>query len=221
MTPLAAGVVFWLVVTVFLAVPECLGAFYDPTPWVTISHTIGHLEERWHLVAPVVVASLVAVTAHTLWFRLPARLEPDQPLTPGADVNLYQTPGGRLTTEAPPPEASDPPRLGSFLGYVVVAGIVIAVASWYVSTLPDTKGTFVVEYIMYGLLALSCIVAPNVYAAFRKRDVPFPTLFNTLALINERFPPAAIALAAVLTVLVIHLGLYPWPGSLPPPSPHP
>jgi len=206
---LISGVVFWLLVSAFLAYPELKAAFGNPKPpWVTISHTIGHLEERWHILAPAVVATIVVVAVHTYRTR-----DPDEP--------PYRTPGGRPTPAKAPKEARSAPSLLPFVVYAVVTAAVVAGASYYVSTRSDTKGTYAIEYTMYGALAILCIVVPSIFANRRSRDVPFPTLLKTLELIERRSALVGLALVAVLGVLVIHLGLYPWPGSLPPPSPHP
>jgi hypothetical protein len=41
--------------------------------------------------------------------------------------------------------------------------------------------------------------------------VPFPTLFRTLADLDEVWHPAVLIIVAGLSVLVVHLVAYPWP----------
>jgi hypothetical protein len=206
---LKSGLAFWLLVSAFLAYPELKAAFWKPRPpWVTISHTIGHLEERWHVLAPIVVGTIVVVAVHTYRTRHP-------------DEYPYRTPGGRLIPAEAPPAARTPPQLAPFIAYAIVTAGVVAGTSYYVSTRDDVVGTFAIEYTMYGSLAVLCIVVPNAFALLRSRDVPFPTHLKTLELIEERSSIAGLALVAALGILILHLGLYPWPGSLPPPSPHP
>ena len=208
------GLFVWGVTAVFILVPELEAAFWHRR-WVTISHTIGHLEESRHILAIVVVGSIVIVAAHTFRYRLPTR---KMPVTAGEG---RRTPGGRLTKEPLAGTDQHPPRFRSLVLYLLATGVTVALASWYVSTRPDVAGTFWLEYTMYGLLAIFLLVIPNVFAVVYHRDVPFPTLFKTIADIEARVPPVALVLVAGLVVLVIHLGLYPWPGSLPKPSPHP
>src|SRR6266545_2617155 len=54
-------------------------------------------------------------------------------------------------------------------------------------------------------------VIPNALAYWRKKDVPFTTLFFTLRSLERRLHAVAIVIAAGLAVLLIHLAVYPWP----------
>jgi hypothetical protein len=69
--------------------------------------------------------------------------------------------------------------------------------------------------VMYGLIALFWMVIPAAYAYFGGKDVPFPTLFATIQALEQRVRVVAIVFAAGITVLLIHLALYPWPGVIP------
>ena len=53
---------------------------------------------------------------------------------------------------------------------------------------------------------------PSLAAYLFARDVPFPTLFGTVADLERRFHLAALVIAAGLAVLLIHLAFYPWPN---------
>jgi hypothetical protein len=66
-------------------------------------------------------------------------------------------------------------------------------------------------YVIYGVLALVGVVVPSVLAYFFRQDVPFPTLFRTVALLRRRARWVAVVIVAGLTVLAVHLALYPWP----------
>jgi hypothetical protein len=68
---------------------------------------------------------------------------------------------------------------------------------------------------MYGLIALFWMVIPAAYAYFGGKDVPFPTLFATIQALEQRVRVVAIVFAAGITVLMIHLALYPWPAVIP------
>jgi hypothetical protein len=50
-----------------------------------------------------------------------------------------------------------------------------------------------------------------VLAFWFARDVPFPTLFGTVADLERRWPPVALVILAGMVVLLVHLALYPWP----------
>ena len=59
------------------------------------------------------------------------------------------------------------------------------------------------------------MVIPASYAYFGGKDVPFPTLFATIQALERRARVVAIVFAAGITVLLIHLALYPWPAVIP------
>jgi hypothetical protein len=50
---------------------------------------------------------------------------------------------------------------------------------------------------------------------FGGKDVPFPTLFATIQALEQRVRVVAIVFAAGITVLMIHLALYPRPAVIP------
>jgi hypothetical protein len=73
MTKLEWGYVVWVVVgVVFVAVPELLASLGKRvTPWPTISETAGNLERRAHWVALLLLAGLVVLTVHIVFYPWP------------------------------------------------------------------------------------------------------------------------------------------------------
>ena len=45
------------------------------------------------------------------------------------------------------------------------------------------------------------------------KEVPFPTLYRTVADLERRWRPAAIVIVAGLVVLMFHLVFFPWPDN--------
>jgi hypothetical protein len=66
-------------------------------------------------------------------------------------------------------------------------------------------------YVLYGLIAVAFLIVPNVLAYGFAKEVPFPTLFRTLADLDRRWHPLVLIIVAGLSVLVVHLVAYPWP----------
>jgi hypothetical protein len=66
------------------------------------------------------------------------------------------------------------------------------------------------SYAIYGSFALLGVVVP-LFLVLLKRHVVFPSLPYTLNCLRRRFPPALVVVVAGLSILVIHLTLYPWP----------
>ena len=190
--------VVWLLVGLIIAVPEIWAAAGSP-PWPTISATVGHLEALWNPVAILIVALIAAVTVHAVrypWRRTGKIVREDHP-------RRGRTGSGRLTKT--PDEAAPVP----VLAYFTLAIIAIVVGSALAATLSSDR--WVLAYVLYGLVAIFCIVVPNILAFWFKRDVPFSTLLRTVADIERRWYPAALVVVAGLAVLLIHLAFYPWP----------
>jgi hypothetical protein len=55
-------------------------------------------------------------------------------------------------------------------------------------------------------------VIPIFLAKRFKKAVNFPTLFSTIYSLRKRLPWIALLVIAGLSILVIHLALYPWPN---------
>lgn len=67
-----------------------------------------------------------------------------------------------------------------------------------------------VGYIVWGVFAVAVIV-PEVIAYFGKSFAPFPGVARTAFNLELRWPLAAVVILAGLTILTVHLVLYPWP----------
>jgi hypothetical protein len=179
----AQGYLFWGPVVGAILVAEALGAFFH-VPWPTISSTVGHLEDRWTIVAVIVVGIIAASAFHAL--------------TSGA----RRTSLGRTCLRAG--ETRPVPYYTAAVP--IVATIVAGLGAWAV-----TDDKLVVGYWIYGTLAVLGIIVPSVLVAVLKRDVRFPTLFFTVGRLRERFHWVATLLVASLAILGVHLALYPWP----------
>lgn len=192
------GYVVWLAVGAVIAVPEILAAAGQP-PWPTISATVGHLEAAQNFVAIIVVALIVAAAALAVQFR---QSQPGEFVTAGGRPR-GRTGGGRRTRR--PGQVSDVPA------YVYFPAAVCAVVAGSLLAYLANGSSWVLGYVLYGLIAICCLVIPNVLAFWFARDVPFPTLFAVLAGVERRWPPVALVILAGLVVLLVHLALYPWP----------
>jgi hypothetical protein len=193
------GYGLWLTVGAVIAVPEIWAAAAKP-PWPTISGTVGHLETRWNFVAVIVVAVLVFVAAHAL--RMPVSEE--GPLVRQKDGRaLGRTPGGRFTLY--PDQDAELPAVVYVVGAVgsVIGGSLIAAG------LSDNK--WILGYVIYGLIAVSCVIIPSILALSPAPDAPFAGVFPTIADLQRRMHFVAIVLLAGLVILLIHLAFYPWP----------
>jgi hypothetical protein len=199
--PVRRGYAVWAAVGVVVAVPEIWAAAAKP-PWPTISGTVGHLEARWNVVAVIVVAVLVVVAANAV--RMPLAREADAARLRQADGRvLGRTRGGRFT---PYPDRDE--ELSPLL-YLPVALVCVAGGSFLAAALTDNK--WALGYVLYGLIAVFCVVVPSALAVAPLPDVPFAGVFATLADLQRRVHVVALVLLAGLVVLLIHLAFYPWP----------
>ena len=190
--------VVWGGIALVVGIPELWAAasgsgFYFPT----ISGTIGHLEALAPVVAVVPVAS-IAASAYAL-----ARIPPGTAVVQNDRQMLVRTPSGRFMDGEPRPAGAWP-----MLPYFVVSTVVIVGASVGAALSGDR---WVVGYVLYSLIAAFWVLVPNWIAWRHRTEVPFATLFVTLRSLGRRVHFAAIALAAGLAVLLVHLALYPWP----------
>jgi hypothetical protein len=190
----------WLFVGAVIATSELWAVAGNPW-WPTISATTGHLEQLWSPVKIIVVA-LIAAGATQLVSYPPHRREFGRT---GRRAPRWRTASGRLT-KAPGGQA-EPIRHAEL--YFPAAVAVIAGAAAAAASLSSNK--FVVGYVLYGLIAVAFLVIPNVLAFWFAKDVPFPTLFRTLADLDEVWHPAVLIIVAGLSVLAVHLVAYPWP----------
>jgi hypothetical protein len=210
----AAGYLVWTAFGVVVAVPELWAAIGgDGFWWPTISSTVGHLEEKWAVVA-IVPVGLLAASAYTL-----ARYEPGLVVQAG-DQALRRTREGRLTRlgDVSPqqlPELALSARARSagrrrwrFLPYFVLATVVVIGGSWLAS---KGENKWLLGYVLYSLIAVFWMLLPNWLAYRHRTDVPFTTLFFTLRCLRRRLQFVALALMAGLAILTVHLAIYPWP----------
>jgi hypothetical protein len=196
--PVRRGYGLWAAVGVVIAIPEIWAAVAKP-PWPTISGTVGHLETRWNFVAVIVVAVLVVIAAHAV--RIPLG---------GADVvrqadgrRMGRTEGGRFTFYLDH-DAELPP-----LAYLVVALACVIGGSFIAAALSDNK--WILGYVIYGLIAVFCVIVPSALALTSAPDAPFAGVFPTIADLQRRMHFVAVVLLAGLVILLIHLAFYPWP----------
>jgi hypothetical protein len=193
------GYVLWGSVGAIVAIPEITAAIWNKAPWPTISGTIGHLEYVWSPTSIIVVAVIVATAAHLL------RSRPDRRVA-------TRTAGGRTARAPVPPQTQET----GFWGYVYLATAPLAVFLPSVLTAIFLRGSsvdtkWILGYVIYGLIGLFCILLPSVVAYTAGKDVPFQTLFRTLADLQRRAHYVALVVVAGLAVLLVHLAFYPWP----------
>jgi hypothetical protein len=203
------GYFLWGVVAAVVAIPEIAAAIWERGPWPTISGTVGHLEELWSPTAIFPVAVIVIAAAHALryaWAEGPAV----------ADTG--RTEGGRAVRPALAPEAiADEQESTGVWGYVYLGGALISVlvpsvlvAIFSGDTTEHTR--WILGYVIYGLIAVLCVIVPSILAYVFAKDIPFPSLFRTIADLEARVHAVGMLILAGLAILLIHLALYPWPA---------
>jgi hypothetical protein len=192
------GYVVWGLTGVAIAVPEIWAAVdSEHVPWPTISGTVGYIE-YWHdWVAVIVIGVLVWGAFHAVKYSRP------QP-------EARRTPGGRFTLRT---DTSPLPAVGAILYYAFALGAVIAGPLIVVGSRPHDK--YLLGEVLYGLIGLLGIVVPGAVALFFGRDIPFATLFKTIQHLEQAVRLLAIVIAAGITILLLHLALYPWPSVIP------
>jgi hypothetical protein len=195
------GYALWGSVALIVAVPELTAAIWERAPWPTISGTIGHLEELWSPTAIFPVAAIVIAAAQAFRYT--------KAETPAA-ADTKRSTGGR------PTRTSGASATGTW-GYVYLGLAVAAVLVPSVLVAVFSRGTtehtrWVLGYVIYGLIAMFCVIVPSILAYFFAREVPFPTLARTVADLDNRVHAIGLVILAGLTILLIHLALYPWPA---------
>jgi hypothetical protein len=71
---------------------------------------------------------------------------------------------------------------------------------------------FHLGYAIYGSFAAIGILIPLLLVWRNSNRVVFPNVFYTFRKLRERFRWVAMTVIAGLTILVLHLALYPWPN---------
>jgi hypothetical protein len=195
------GYCVWLFVSLVFGVPEIWAGITNP-PWPALSGTVGHLEELWHPVRIIVVTLMVFVAFNVV------RYSPGHNggfAAPQSGPKRARTPCGRAARSG-----TCAPRAVPVLAYFPLAVGVIAGGS--VIAAIAGSGRFVLGYVIYGLIAIFLVIIPNALAFWFATEVPFPTLYRTVASLERRWRPAAMVIVAGLVVLMFHLVFFPWPG---------
>jgi hypothetical protein len=192
----ARGYAVWLTAGIVLAIPELWAAVGDEVPWPTISGTVGHLEYRWSATAVLVVGALVFSALLTI--RYP-------PPLPDDTAAVGRTASGRLS---PKPDRATRRQLSPWAYFPLAAAVVIG-GSLASATVDGDM--WHLAYVLYGSIGMFWIAIPSAAAYLFGRDVPFPTLFRTIADLERRVHRFALFVAAALVVLLLHLAFYPWP----------
>jgi len=188
------GYRFWGPVVAAILVAEVLGAAADwlhrraifDVKWPTISSTVGHLETLSSILAALVVGAIAAVAFEVVTY--PARRR-------AAGRAVYH----RVRRE----------QRTRFYDWwvvvlIVVVGTVLAVWAFH-------WNKYEVGYTIYGLFLVFGIVVPAALAYFAGRLVSFPGLIFTVRKLERRLHWVAVVIIAGLSILLVHLALYPWP----------
>jgi hypothetical protein len=206
------GYAVWAAMGVVIAVPEIWAAVAGSDfVWPTISTTVGHLQDRWPVVALLPVAFLVmagysvfrvgpASTALQADFQALGRTP--QGRLAKQDVSLEQLAGGGV----PAVEGRTEFGVVRYFAFATVAVIVGALA------VSPSDNRFLVGYVLYSLIGIFWVVVPNAAAYFLKKDIPFTTMFFTVRSLGRRLQFVAALVAALLVILLLHLAFYPWPS---------
>jgi hypothetical protein len=188
------GYRFWGPVIGAIALTELLGVLADwldrrtifHVAWPTLSSTVGHLETQSPVLAVVVVGAIA-------FFAFEA----------------VTSPARRRVHGRPVYHRVRHPRPTRFYDWWVVLAIValggllsVAVFHW---------GKDQVGYTIYGLFFVFGIVIPSALAYFAGMYVSFPGLIYTVRKLERRLHWVAAAVFTGLTILLVHLALYPWP----------
>lgn len=208
----ASGYAVWGAMGIAVGVPEIWAAAAgDEFFWPTISTTVGHLQDRWPVIALIPVA-LIVMACYSV-FRVGAASAALQ-----ADFRvLARTPQGRLAKQDVSIDqlaGGQPPGLvgreqWNVLPYFIFATLAV-VGTALVASRSDNR--FIVGYVLYSLIAIVWVVVPNIAAYRFKKDVPFTTLFFTVRCLGRRLQLVAALVAALLIILLLHLAFYPWPS---------
>jgi hypothetical protein len=190
----------WLFVGLVFGVPESWAGITSP-PWPALSDTVGHLEQLWHPVRVIVVALIVFLAFHAV--RYPPGRTGESAARHGEPawartLSRWFAGSGTSAARAVPVVVYFPLAAG-----VVAGGSVIAALAG--------SDTFVLGYVIYGLIAVFLVIIPNALAFWFATQVPFPTLYRAVANLQRRWRPAAMVIVAGLVVLMFHLVFYPWP----------
>lgn len=193
----------WLFAGLVFGVPESWAGITNP-PWPALSDTVGHLEQLWHPVRVIVVALIVFLAFHAVSY--PPGQTGEFPAGEG-EPKRVRTPCGRVTRRG----TGTASAVSVFAYFPLAVGVV---AGGSVIAAIAGSDMFVLGYVIYGLIAIFLVIIPNALAFWFATEVPFPTLYRTVANLERRWRPAAIVIVAGLAVLMFHLVFFPWPDIL-------
>lgn len=203
------GFAFWAPVGLAIGAVELAGAlsgaFRNFIPWPTISSTIGHIEEvaSWVGVIVVAVIAMVAYFAVTHGLAVTRGIDPEQ-----------QTDHGRLI----PPNVDKSQiqnvkvkrRFLAFRYDWIFVFAATAVVAFLVNRFwSDDK--LVLGYSIYGSFLVFGILIPSALVRWAHLDARFPSLWIPVSVLGQRYRATPFVLVAGLSVLAVHLALYPWP----------
>ena len=208
----AWGYAVWAAMGLVIGIPEVWAAVAGSDfIWPTISTTVGHLQDRWPVIALVPVA-LIVMAGYSV-FRVGAAATALQ-----ADFQaLGRTPQGRLAKQevslaeladggVPAVEGRSEFGVVRYFAFATVAVILGAVLA------APSDNRFLVGYVLYSLIGIFWVAVPNLLAYFLKKDIPFTTMFFTVRSLGRRLQLVAALVAALLVILLLHLAFYPWPS---------
>jgi hypothetical protein len=210
-------------------------------PFTTISGMTGHLERHHSWVELVVVAAIVfavfsvrRVPPHMTSGAQIGEADATEGFAERPSSGTHQpraplrTPAGRLTLRrvSETKEMWDDGPASALFGLAALASLAaIAVGTWAATRWWDDAHHYQPAYVLYGSLGLCWLVVPSILAFVRGLDMPFPTLFRTVWNLEEWLrsrkwrdnagPILALGVSYVifagLTILLLHLTLYPYP----------
>jgi len=193
----------WSFVALVIGVPELWAAISSTPPWPTISATVGHLEARWNWIALIVVAAIVIAAADAV-----SRLRASDKQVTEEEVSEGM---GRTALGRSAPRSGTVQRV-SPTGWLIYFGVSLAVVIAAVIGAITNRTEWFGAYILYGLIATLFIVIPNLLVYALKKEVPFPTLVQTIASLERRWHPSILLVVALVVILLLHLAFYPWPA---------
>src|SRR5258707_873449 len=91
------------------------------------------------------------------------------------------------------------------MGLVILVPALGAVLAPSIAVAVLVNRRFMLAYVLYGTIALFWVAIPSVLAYWFARDVPWPTLFATIANLQRRLHLVGLIVAIGLSVLAIHL----------------
>ena len=214
-----------------ITIPE-LSAAIDHThawmPFTTISEMTGHLERHHNTVELAVVAAIVFIVFSLV--RMPPHTWSGKQGPVDDPTKAQRSAGGRLTVVPRDVHPSTFEDDQAPMWFAIAAGLsllLIGLGTWAAAQWWQDGSHFHPAYVLYGSLFLVWLVVPGLYAFFSGKD-EFPTLFRSVWnldgwLQRQSWTVAGFGVGpllgwllvfvvlAGLTILLLHLTLYPYP----------